>query len=217
MKLTSSAGLVGLSAILLSAAVGWSVGRNQIVNRRARAETAEAPQLASLQPTEPVPIVAQPSPPASLQPSTARPQPESHVTSATPRQIAQPSSGVLIVVSLASQRAFVFKDGMPWGSSRVSTGKAGKRTPVGRFTILEKRLTHRSNKYSNAPMPYMQRITWQGVALHAGRVPGYPASHGCIRLPREFAKNLYALTNNSSVVVVTSRHADSAKQARKLS
>lgn len=257
MKLISSSGLIGLCAILVSAAVGWSVGRNEIAKHPSMsAGAAEAPRLASSLPPPSAPIGAAdpspaPSPPAPRssdsrsqaapvkatvlpRPATppvpqavtatspppaqlAKTEPELNLTPAPTQQPSQPGRGVLIVVSLPSQRAFVFKDGMPWGSSRVSTGKRGKPTPVGRFTILEKRLMHRSTKYSNAPMPYMQRITWQGVALHAGHVPGFPASHGCIRLPRGFAKSLYALTNNSSVVVVTSRRADSAKEARKLS
>jgi lipoprotein-anchoring transpeptidase ErfK/SrfK len=127
------------------------------------------------------------------------------------------STGVLIVISLPSQRAFVFKDGETWASTRVSTGKPGKRTPVGTFTILEKRLMHRSTRYDDAPMPYMQRITWGGVALHAGRVPGYPASHGCIRLPRTFARRLYGITNYSSTIVrITDKRLSSADEARKL-
>ena len=116
-----------------------------------------------------------------------------------------------------SQRAFVFRGGKLWDSTRVSTGKPGKRTPVGTYSILEKAVYHRSNKYSNAPMPYMQRITWGGVALHAGVVPGYPASHGCIRLPSAFAKKLYAITNFSSTVVVTDKPLASSKEAHALS
>ncbi len=113
-------------------------------------------------------------------------------------------SGVLIVISKASQRMYVFKDGVPWASSPVSTGKRGHGTPAGVFPILQKRVHHRSNLYSNAPMPYMQRLTWRGIAIHAGRLPGYPASHGCIRLPYSFARSLFALTRaDSTTVVVT--------------
>lgn len=123
-------------------------------------------------------------------------------------------AGVLIVVSIPSQRLFVFKDGDLWDSSRVSTGKPGKSTPTGTFTILEKKRRHRSTLYDDAPMPYMQRLTWGGVAMHGGRVPGYRASHGCIRLPHEFAKKLYRLTDyDSTVVVVTKKRAKSAEQA----
>ena len=133
-----------------------------------------------------------------------------------PTAEAPAGEGVLIVVSLASQKAFVFKDGELWGTSAVSTGKRGKRTPVGRYTILEKQVHHRSRTYDNAPMPYMQRLTWGGVAMHAGHVPGYPASHGCIRLPRSFAKKLYKLTDfGSTTVVVTSKKARSSDEARK--
>ncbi len=116
-------------------------------------------------------------------------------------------SGVLIVVSKASQQMYVFKDGVPWASSPVSTGKRGHGTPAGVFPILQKRVHHRSNIYSNAPMPYMQRLTWRGIAIHAGRLPGYPASHGCIRLPYSFARALFALTQAGSTTVVVTNDA----------
>lgn len=126
---------------------------------------------------------------------------------APPRPSAQQAldDAVLIVISIASQRMFVFKDGKSWSSSPVSTGRRGHDTPTGIFPILQKKIKHRSNLYDNAPMPYMQRLTWSGVALHAGRLPGYPASHGCIRLPRAFAKKLYAITDFSSTVVLIVR------------
>lgn len=111
-------------------------------------------------------------------------------------------SGVLIVISKGSQRMHVFKDGEPWAETPVSTGRRGHVTPSGVFPILQKQVWHRSNKYSNAPMPYMQRLTWTGIAMHAGRLPGYAASHGCIRLPYAFARQLYALTRVSSTTVV---------------
>ncbi|RDS78002.1 hypothetical protein DL238_10590 [Alteriqipengyuania lutimaris] len=111
-------------------------------------------------------------------------------------------SGVLIVISKGSQHMFVFRDGALWDTSPVSTGKPGKDTPSGVFPILQKRVHHRSNIYSNAPMPHMQRLTWGGIALHAGHLPGYPASHGCIRLPRDFARALYRLTDMDSTTVV---------------
>ena len=112
--------------------------------------------------------------------------------------------GVLIVVSIPSQKLFVFKDGSEWGSTSVSTGRSGHGTPAGVFPILQKQVHHRSTTYYGAPMPYMQRLTWGGVALHAGHVTGYPASHGCIRLPWDFARRLYGLTNpaTTSVLIV---------------
>lgn len=110
---------------------------------------------------------------------------------------------VSIVVSIPDQKAYVYRGGHLVGASTVSTGSDGHETPVGAFTILQKKVFHRSNLYSNAPMPYMQRLTWDGIALHAGRLPGYPASHGCIRFPAAFAKQLYALTELGGDVMVT--------------
>ncbi|HEX3407370.1 MAG TPA: L,D-transpeptidase family protein, partial [Caulobacteraceae bacterium] len=94
-----------------------------------------------------------------------------------------PSGPVEIVVSLSAQRAYVYRNGVRIGMSEASTGKEGHETPTGVFTILEKEKVHRSSRYNDAPMPYMQRLTWYGVALHGGPLPGYAASHGCIRLP----------------------------------
>ena len=126
-------------------------------------------------------------------------------------------SGVLIVVSKAAQRMYVFKDGAPWASSPVSTGMRGHATPAGVFPILQKKVFHRSNIYSNAPMPFMQRLTWSGIAIHAGYLPGYPASHGCIRLPKTFARSLYNLTRaTATTVVVTNEAVRSSSYARTL-
>jgi hypothetical protein len=118
-----------------------------------------------------------------------------------------PSGPVLLVVSLATQRAVVYRNGVPIGISTVSSGRPGYETPTGAFVILQKRVEHYSNLYNNAPMPYMQRLTWGGVALHAGQLPGYPASHGCVRLPLEFARLLYDVTHYGMTVVVTDRPA----------
>jgi hypothetical protein len=114
-----------------------------------------------------------------------------------------PSIGdIAVVISRSAQVAYVFRGQTLVGVASVSTGKPGKNTPLGEFTILQKRVFHRSNLYSNAPMPYMQRLTWDGIALHAGVNPGYPASHGCIRLPREFAVLLYGVTRMGASVAV---------------
>ena len=178
-------------------------------------KTATAPLPPKPVPTPRWPKPAPIAPPPSASPAdSATVAAEAQTETPAPAPAEVPKGRVRIVISLPTQRAYVFKDGELWDSSRVSTGKKGKRTPVGTYTILEKAVWHRSNKYSNAPMPYMQRITWGGVALHAGYVPGYPASHGCIRLPRTFAKRLYKITNFSSVVVVTDKPIDSAKEAR---
>lgn len=116
-----------------------------------------------------------------------------------------PDGPVMLVVSLPSQRAVVYRNGVPIGISTVSTGRRGYETPTGIFVILQKHIEHYSSTYDNAPMPYMQRLTWKGIALHAGNLPGYPASHGCIRLPREFARLLYGVTHRGMTVVVTKR------------
>jgi peptidoglycan hydrolase-like protein with peptidoglycan-binding domain len=108
-----------------------------------------------------------------------------------------------IVISLKKQRLDVYRGAELISSTRVSTGKPGHRTPAGVFSILQKRKWHRSNIYSNAPRPYMQRLTWSGIALHEGYVPGYPASHGCIRLPGKFARQLFSTTDIGAHVVVT--------------
>ncbi len=114
-----------------------------------------------------------------------------------------PRGTVRLVVSIPNQRLYAIRDGSLIATSAVSTGKRGHATPVGFFHIMEKQVHHRSNRYSNAPMPYMQRLTVSGVALHAGHLPGYPASHGCIRMPLGFARRLYGLTSFRSTVIVT--------------
>jgi len=113
-----------------------------------------------------------------------------------------PEGPMLMIVNLKTQRAVLYRNGVPIGASTISTGKAGHETPTGIFTILQKEIKHRSSKYDSAPMPYMERLTWYGVALHAGHLPGYPASHGCIRMPPGFAKLLYGSTKLGMTVVV---------------
>ena len=113
-----------------------------------------------------------------------------------------PRGPLVIVVSLPAQRIHVYRNGVRIGTAPVSTGKPGYETPSGNYPILERRREHYSNLYDNAPMPFMQRLTWDGVAMHAGRVPGYPASHGCVRLPRTFAEQLYAVTQRGTRVVI---------------
>jgi lipoprotein-anchoring transpeptidase ErfK/SrfK len=109
---------------------------------------------------------------------------------------------VVIVVSLPQQLVHVYRGGVRIGESTISTGRPGHDTPTGVFTILQKQKMHRSTLYDDAPMPFMQRLTWDGIALHAGRLPGYPASHGCVRLPAAFAEALYGVTEHGGVVVV---------------
>ena len=114
-----------------------------------------------------------------------------------------PSDGqVEVVVNLADQHAYVYRAGELIGVSTISSGKPGKDTPPGIFPILEKKRMHHSRKYDNAPMPFMQRIDQYGIALHAGMIPGRPASHGCVRLPSAFASKLFAMTKVGDRVVI---------------
>jgi hypothetical protein len=109
---------------------------------------------------------------------------------------------LVVIISLSDQSLSAYRNGIRIARSSISSGTKGRSTPTGVFTILEKEVTHFSNKYHHAPMPYMQRLTWQGIALHGGVLPGYPASHGCIRLPHEFAKLLYSITTRGTTVIV---------------
>jgi L,D-transpeptidase catalytic domain len=111
---------------------------------------------------------------------------------------------MVMVVSLTEQRAYVYRNGVLIGATSVSTGRPGHVTPTGVFTVLQKQKEHRSTIYDGAPMPYMERLTWDGVALHAGGIPGYPESHGCIHLPSEFARELYAISPRGMTVVIAS-------------
>ena len=107
-----------------------------------------------------------------------------------------------IVISIKQQRLTLYANGVPVAQSPVSTGVPGHPTPQGVFSIIQKNRFHRSNIYSDAPMPFMQRITWSGVAMHEGRLPGYPASHGCIRLPAAFAQRLWGITRIGARVII---------------
>jgi len=123
-----------------------------------------------------------------------------------------PKGQVLVYVDLTRQLATVYRNGVRIAVSTISSGKPGYSTPTGVFTILEKNVEHYSRTYDNAPMPYQQRLTWKGVAMHAGNLPGYPASHGCIRLPMEFAKKLFSVTDKGGTVVIAGGHNDPLKR-----
>jgi len=118
-----------------------------------------------------------------------------------------PEGPLVVVVSLDEQRVYVYRNGIAIGLSTISSGRKGHETPTGVFTILQKDRDHRSNLYDDAPMPYMERLTWDGVALHGGTLPGYPASHGCVRLPKAFAEKLFAITQRGETVVVANAKA----------
>jgi hypothetical protein len=120
---------------------------------------------------------------------------------------------VLIVVSIPEQASFLFRNGVRIGRSTVSTGAKEHPTPTGVFTIQQKKVDHESSIYKGAKMPFMQRLTWDGSAMHAGRLPGYPASHGCVRLPVDFAAKRYEVTTNGTTVIVTDRKAATGQTA----
>ena len=109
---------------------------------------------------------------------------------------------VAIVVSLPDQLVYVYRDGIRIGVSTCATGRPGHATPTGVFTILQKDKTHHSSLYNDASMPFTERLTWSGVALHAGNLPGYPDSHGCVHLPLEFSKLLFGVTQLGTPVII---------------
>src|SRR6476661_3809318 len=113
-----------------------------------------------------------------------------------------PSGPLMVLVSVPEQVMHVYRNGILIGRSTVSTGTNGHSTPGGVFSILEKKQEHYSKKYDNATMPNMQRLTWTGIAMHSGNLPGYPASHGCIRLPFDFSVLLFNETSKGGTVVV---------------
>jgi len=127
-----------------------------------------------------------------------------HGEAANHAQAEKPPAGpLMIIVSIGSQHVSLYSDGAFVARGPVSTGMHGHPTPVGVFTVIQKDRYHRSNIYSAAPMPYMQRITWSGVAIHQGVLPGYPASHGCIRTSTDFAVRLWGITKLGVRVIVS--------------
>jgi len=122
-----------------------------------------------------------------------------------------PDGPLLIVASTTAQVAYVYRNGIRIARSSVSTGRPGHPTPTGVFTILEKEVHHTSSIYKGAEMPYMERVTWGGIALHAGDLPGYPDSHGCIRLPLEFSKLLFGVTMKGATVIIADSHSAPAE------
>src|SRR4029453_5184085 len=132
----------------------------------------------------------------------SREKPSTKPKAATDDVAAKAKGGLSVIISIDKQHLTLYSDGQPIAHSRVSTGVPGHPTPTGVFSVIQKDRWHRSNLYDNAPMYYMQRITWSGVAMHEGLLPGVPASHGCIRLPREFAARLWGVTKLGVRVVV---------------
>jgi lipoprotein-anchoring transpeptidase ErfK/SrfK len=211
------AGLV--ASVLLLAVMPVKSGFAQEGVPAAGIEAAPAPpvtpapviEAAPFQPVAPAPVVEaapvpEPAPVAVIDDSSL--QPGEFVW-----EPARAEQGeVEVVVSIPLQRAYVYRGGTLIGVTTVSTGRRGHETPTGTFPILQKRREHYSNLYNNAPMPFMQRLTWDGIALHAGQIPGRPASHGCVRLPLAFARHLFGATQIGATVHILDR-SPSAGQA----
>ena len=123
-----------------------------------------------------------------------------------------PEGPVAIIVSIPKQLVFVYRNGILIGVSTCSTSKPGHSTPAGVFTILDKAKVHTSATYGE-PMPDMEKLTWKGIALHVGDLPGYPDSHGCVHLPPDFADDLYAITQIGTPVILAGGHTDPASVA----
>ena len=143
----------------------------------------------------PVPM-AQPRKPKARRPAAK-------AEAAVKETSAKPQGPLIIAVSIEQQKVRVYDANGLFAESPVSTGMKGHSTPMGVFSVIQKNKMHRSNIYSGAPMPYMQRITWSGIALHAGVLPGYPASHGCIRMPMAFAVKMWNWTRMGARVIIT--------------
>ena len=200
--------LLSLFAAAAAVLLGSAAPPPQRTVQMVRVSSFPVPE--TLIPAPPPTIVIPEAPPAPVMVARAAPKPvaakqvpKKAAAARVKRDVPVPSGADLrVVVSLAEQKAYVFQGGELIATSPVSTGKRGHETPVGTFRILQKKVHHRSSKYDNAPMPYMQRLTSYGIALHAGRLPGYPASHGCIRLPSGFARKLYGMTDHGTPVTV---------------
>ena len=157
-------------------------------------------------------------PAPSFQPPRQRARRNSAKTKAAEKDTgAKPVGPLIIAISIEKQKVRIYDANGFFAESPVSTGMKGHPTPMGVFSIIQKHKMHHSNIYSGAPMPYMQRITWSGVAMHQGVVPGRPASHGCIRLPWSFAKKLYDMTDFQTKVTVTDEVPETPEEAIELS
>jgi hypothetical protein len=120
---------------------------------------------------------------------------------------------LVIIVNLGTQKLDVYRDGVSVGRSTISSGKASTPTPAGLSSILRKYVVHHSTAYHEASMPYSERLTWKGLAIHGGGLPGYPESHGCIHVPLNFARKLYSVTKTGETVLVTKTQAVPATDA----
>ena len=144
-----------------------------------------------------------PGPPAQPRKQKTRRNSDPKTAVVEKETFAKPQGPLIIAISIEQQKVRVFDANGFFAESPVSTGTKTHPTPMGVFSIIQKHKLHHSNIYSGAPMPFMQRITWSGVAMHAGVLPGYPASHGCIRMPLAFAQKMWNWTRMGARVIVT--------------
>jgi lipoprotein-anchoring transpeptidase ErfK/SrfK len=185
------------AAAAMTAGFGTSAGAFSFNWQPQAAPPAQVTRPAVTRPVRPA--VARPARPSGA----AAGDKEKKGPSDSPDELATKAKGILgVVISLDRQQLTLYSDGRPIAQSRVSTGTAGHPTPTGVFSVIQKDRWHRSNLYNNAPMFYMQRITWSGVAMHQGIVPNQPASHGCIRLPEAFARQLWRVSKLGTRVVI---------------
>ena len=180
----------------------WGISRLSVAGGAALVACAFAAPPAHAQFWEQL-FVTEPERPRKIRPALPRKQPSEQRDAAVEPQIKSTQFPLVAVVSIASQRLAIYDSTGAVLHSRVSTGQQGHRTPLGVFKVIQKDRYHESNIYSGAPMPFMQRITWSGIAMHAGHLPGYPASHGCIRMPEEVASELFGATKLGMLVVVS--------------
>src|SRR5215471_3159216 len=163
--------------------------------------TASAALLAGLGSADALPFNVAPAAP---QAQAGRPVVKPNRLVVAAREKPAKAKGLLsVIISLDKQRLTLYSDGQPIAHSHISTGVPGHPTPTGVFSVIQKDRWHHSNIYSNAPMYFMQRITWSGVAMHEGVVPNHPASHGCIRLPGAFARQMWGITKLGVRVIIT--------------
>jgi lipoprotein-anchoring transpeptidase ErfK/SrfK len=148
------------------------------------------------------PGVSRPDPAAQPRRPKGRHQGEKKIE-ALQKESAKPQGPLIISISIDQQKLRLYDANGLYAESPVSTGMRGHPTPMGVFSVIQKQKLHHSNIYSGAPMPFMQRITWSGIAIHAGVLPGYPASHGCIRMPMAFAIKMWSWTKMGARVVIT--------------
>jgi len=149
------------------------------------------------------PGFSRPAPTAQPRKQRARKPANGKAQAAEKETSAKPHGPLIIAISINQQKVRVYDANGFFAESPVSTGMKGHATPMGVFSIIQKHKMHHSNIYSGAPMPFMQRITWSGVAMHAGALPGYPASHGCIRMPMAFAQKMWNWTRMGARVIIT--------------